>query len=202
MIVDEKIKTIWLHNPKCGGLFFRRIYNETRKDGLENIYNGVYTEDRNTDLAHIDYSSLARFIPDYHSYKIIAFIRNPYNRFVSGWKTSCERIRDIQDLNKKLNGNTKDICEYINGLNYYQQDQLLRNRKIPWLNPQTNYTRGNTILLKFESVPDWSFLLRVFQISNAHIRIPEDYSLDAETKDIIRSLYYDDEKIFRYYENN
>lgn len=201
MIIDEKLKVIWLHNPKCGGLFFRNAYAFVHKDGLEKIFKGYYSENTNTDLAHIDYGNLARFIPDYENYKIITFLRNPYNRFVSGWKTACERLGEIREIDQKMNGDIQRICRYIYGLNYFQQDRLLRSRRIPWLNPQTNYTRNNTTILRFESEADWQFIFRIFQLTGSEVKIPQDYHIDVETQAIIRKLYYDDESIFRLYEH-
>ena len=200
MIIDEESKVIFLHNPKCGGRFFRTV---CAQNGLKTslLHLGYYAEESNVDLAHVSLINLPRFVPDYKEYRIISFVRNPYNRFVSGLNMAlCEndKIKGIWELYR---GSIKDFCFHLLNLNYYEQDSILRNQAVPWLMPQSNFAGKTGIVLRYESLVDWRFLFNVFRIPNTNVlRIKEDYVLDDETKRMIRELYFDDEEIFCLYD--
>lgn len=200
MVIDETTKVIFLHNPKCGGTFFRKSYFNCH--GLSNAYDywKLYDETVNTDLGHINLQNLPRFIPDYKEYKIISFVRNPYNRFISGFKTASQYFPEIKRLGERYGWNMTDICNELSILNYREQDLFLRNPSIPWLNPQCYYANSHVIVLRFESYNDWDFLLNLFCITGAKVHIREDYELENDTKMLIRDLYFDDENIFKMYE--
>lgn len=86
MIVDKERKVIFLHNPKCGGTFLRDIYIEKYGETEATKWWGTFTPEYNTDLGHITYDDLSRFIPDWKEYRIVVMVRNPYNRFYSAIK--------------------------------------------------------------------------------------------------------------------
>jgi len=199
MTIDEESKVIFLHNPKCGGRFFRDVCSQ---NGLiaSQLYWGHHTEETNVDLAHISLINLPRFVPDYKEYRIIAFVRNPYNRFVSGINMAVLRNEGIKKMLEPYLGDVKDICSYLLDLNYYEQDKILRNQAVPWLLPQSYYVDKTTITLRYESLTDWRFLFNIFKISDANVQIKEDYVFDDETKGMIRKLYFDDEDIFCLYD--
>lgn len=199
MVIDESSKVIFLHNPKCGGTFFRNSYLNCHGSDKAHDYWKLYDEIVHTDLGHINLRNLPRFVPDFMDYKIITFVRNPYNRFVSALKTAAELVPDISEIGRKCQWNIEDICNYISTLNYREQDFLLRNPCIPWLNPQSYFIAPHVITLQFESYNDWNFLLNVFRITDANIYIREDYKLNDYTKGLIYDLYFDDENIFKIY---
>lgn len=199
MIIDEETKVIFLHNPKCGGIFFRNCHFNSHHNHASSDYLKLYDKDLNVDLGHINLSNLPRFVPDYQDYRIISFVRNPYNRFVTALRTAALHRSVIKNMGELYNWNTKKICEYLLSLNYSEQDALLRNLSIPWLNPQSNYVNPSTITLHFESRADWSFLMNIFKVTNADVHIRPDYELDDDTKKLIRDLYFDDEAIFNMY---
>lgn len=200
MIIDEVTKVIFLHNPKCGGTFFREIHYESHHSWAPTIYWKLYEQEVNADLGHINLHNLARFVPDYQDYRIIAFVRNPFNRFVTGFKTAAGHRRNVREIGDRFAWNTHNICKYLLSLNHYEQDVILRNPDTPWLNPQSNYVSSSTITLRFESYADWQFLLNVFKITDAPVKIREDYDVDDDTKRMIRQLYFDDDIIFQMYE--
>lgn len=200
MILDEETKVIYLHNPKCGGLFFRNSHLNSRHNHASRDYLKLYDEELNVDLGHINLSNLPRFVPDYQDYKIVTFVRNPYNRFVTALKTAAIHREVIQHIGDQYQWETKAICNHLLSLNYSEQDALLRNTSIPWLNPQSNYVNASVIILRFESLADWQFLMNVFKIINAEVCVRADYEVDDETKAMIRDLYFDDEVIFEMYD--
>ncbi|RGP16797.1 sulfotransferase family 2 domain-containing protein [Parabacteroides gordonii] len=86
MIVDNKRKVIYLHNPKCGGTFLRDIYIEKYGKSDATKWWKTYDPQYGTDLGHITYLDLYRFIPDWKDYRIVMMVRNPYSRFYSAVK--------------------------------------------------------------------------------------------------------------------
>lgn len=172
MIIDESIKTILLHNPKCGGTFFRDSFMASRKGNAAFEYWQLYDEAYNIDLGHITLDVLPRFIPNFQQYKILSFVRNPYNRFVSGFKTASLNIPSVRIIGEKCDWKIRHICDYIASLKYYDQDLILRNPRIPWLNPQSNFIGPTVLNLKFEENADWSFILNLFQVTGAVVKIP------------------------------
>ncbi|WP_293716324.1 hypothetical protein [uncultured Parabacteroides sp.] len=86
MIVDNGRKVIYLHNPKCGGTFLRDIYIEKYGESEATKWWKIYDSRYGTDLGHITYSDLYRFIPDWKDYRIVMMVRNPYSRFYSAVK--------------------------------------------------------------------------------------------------------------------
>jgi len=197
MYINEESKVIFLHNPRCGGTYFRRI---CLSNGKRAPYWSDYSEETNVDMAHISLRNLSRFIPDYKDYKIISFIRNPYNRFVSALTKANSENTESNDIFIRYGTDVKKFCQYLCSLNYYDQDMILRNQAIPWLLPQSNFSDVNTLTLRYESLSDWNFLFNIFNISGATVNIKEDYELDRETMRMIRELYFDDEEIFCLYD--
>lgn len=86
MIVDKERKVIYLHNPKCGGTFLRNIYIKKYGKSDATKWWKVYDHQYGTDLGHITYLDLYRFIPDWKDYRIVMMMRNPYSRFYSAVK--------------------------------------------------------------------------------------------------------------------
>lgn len=200
MVIDEETKVIFLHNPKCGGTFFRNSHYNSRHNNAASDYFKLYDEELNVDLGHVNLGNLPRFIPDYQDYRVISFVRNPCNRFVTALKTASIHRIAIKEMCDRYEWDIKRICNYLLSLNYSEQDMFLRNPSIPWLNPQSNYVNSLTIILRFESLSDWHFLMNIFKVTNADIYIRLDYEMDDETKTMIRELYFDDEMIFSMYE--
>lgn len=200
MIVNDSLKTIYLHNPKTGGTSFREMYGQRYSEDEAHKYWKVYGERFNADLGHINYSNLARFIPDYLDFRIITMVRNPYNRFVSAWKEACMHYPVILEMNEKYGGDIEAITDYVSSLNFYDQDLFLRNKQIPWLEPQSLFIRERTIVLRYEVLADWAFLLNVFDIHNENIHIRADYNLSPRSRENIRALYPEDEALFELYE--
>ena len=98
MIVDKEHKVIFLHNPKCGGTFLRDIYIEKYGETEGTKWWGLFTPEYNTDLGHITYDDLSRFIPNWREYRIVVMVRNPYNRFYSAIKEVKSQLIGIKKI--------------------------------------------------------------------------------------------------------
>lgn len=98
MIVDKERKVIYLHNTKCGGTFLRDIYIEKYGKNEATKWWKLFSPEYNTDLGHITYDDLSRFIPDWKEYRIVVMVRNPYNRFYSAVKEVKLRLIFIRKI--------------------------------------------------------------------------------------------------------
>lgn len=95
MIVDEKHKVIYLHNPKCGGTFLRDLYIEKYGNTEATKWWQYYTHKYGTDLGHVTYNDLPRFILEREEYRITVMVRNPYNRFYSAVKEFSQQLKNV-----------------------------------------------------------------------------------------------------------
>lgn len=88
MIVSDREKFVFVHNPKCGGM---TCHNALLKYDTRNNFffewKRVNGEGKILDMAHITPMQLRRFFPrDFkkaNRYYKFVFVRNPYNRFMS-----------------------------------------------------------------------------------------------------------------------
>lgn len=98
---------------------------------------------------------------------------------------------------------SEEFCKRICLLNQSEQDFYIRNKKIPWLNPQSFYIGTNVEILRYESEDDWIKLLEVFELSEYknRISIAEDYNIPDNICAIIKDLYPEDLKLFEMYRN-
>ncbi|WP_289004851.1 sulfotransferase family 2 domain-containing protein [uncultured Parabacteroides sp.] len=231
MIVDEKHKVIYLHNPKCGGTFLRDLYIEKYGNTEATKWWQYYTHKYGTDLGHVTYNDLPRFILEREEYRITVMVRNPYNRFYSAVKEFSQQLKNvggvikypklmvgeytesnlltkiylltiypgIYRLRKLQRASVNDICNQI--FRSSDQDFYLRNKRIPWLNPQSYFIGKNVEVFQYESESDWLKLLELFDLSEYQNRllIARDYNIPEEVREMIEELYPEDRKLFRLY---
>lgn len=243
MIVNERTGVIYLHNPKSGGTFLRRCYRKQYGKTADTRFWALYTRQVNTDLGHITYNLLPRFLPQWKDYRIMVMLRNPYNRFESGLKESRFQLdkykrfhgRRLEDLTdhplqvslprlwlmrlkiKELSlfqydewayvkrmialNDPLEFCETLARESFYHQDLLLRNKRIPWLNPQSQFIGLQVEILHYESEEDWRKLAEAFELDDlmTGLNIQKDYEIPEREKELIRQLYFDDELLFTQY---
>lgn len=199
MYINEKNKVIFLHNPNCGGRFVRRCLAQQGDITSAYKYWGPYTRELNIDLSHINKYTLPRFVSDWEKYQIVVLIRNPYNRFMSAWNVARANNKKVWRLSCKYNSPIA-FLKYIDCLNYYEQDCLLRSPEIPWFNPQSYYTNNKLLTLQYESEEDWQLIFKLLRIKNANLRIKADYPFQKEINDLLKKLYFEDKEIFEIYQ--
>lgn len=242
MIVDRERKVIYLHNPKCGGTFLRDIYIKRYGKTDATKWWKLFSKEYGTDLGHITYDDLPRFIPEWEDYRLVTMIRNPYNRFYSGIKElkghlvpfefcrikcsghlkgeewlslnkfqkAYEFLRSIcpgtdTHLLVKLNlASPEDACKYISSLKRSKQDVLLRNKRIPWIAPQSDYMAEKVEILQYELESDWDKLLETFGLSayKERLAIAKDYAIPDDIREMIEKLYPEDRELFLMYDIN
>lgn len=241
MIVDKERKVIYLHNPKCGGTFLRDLYIEKYGTSEATKWWKGYTRNYGTDLGHITYSDLPRFVHEWEEYRIVVMVRNPYNRFYSAVKETMmqyvrnpvivsiygfrvnipyyifygeylegNKIRKIYELWKSYAGITlpdqlaladpEEFCKRIS-LKHSRQKLFIRNKRIPWLNPQSYFWGKEVEVFYYESESDWIKLLDIFGLSEYQNRlsIAKDYIIPDYMHAMIEKLYPEDMELFLKY---
>ncbi|MEY8612492.1 hypothetical protein AALM74_25330 [Parabacteroides segnis] len=237
MIVDKTRKVIFLHNPKSGGTFLRNIYKEKYGESEATVWWNPYTRKNGTDLGHISYNDLPRFVPGWEEYRLLVMIRNPYNRFYSSVKElkgqhyyparkyklfSVPRFKQAEfqewnvirkwyelirwacpgfrsgGLKRMLVLPEKEWARKLCSLSRSRQNFFLRNKRYPWLNPQSDFTGEGVEILHYESERDWCILLDAFGLSDYsdRVSIAKEYEISAQDRIMIERLYPEDASLF------
>lgn len=237
MIIDKKRKVICLHNPKSGGSFLRKIYIEKYGETDATQWWLPYTRKNGTDLGHISYDDLPRFIPNFQEYRLFVMVRNPYNRFVSAFKETKKHFhllrnpykpsfyysfeyiemnrKDkavtwlknnlpftyLQELSRIITMPVSGFCENLVSFKKAKQDYILRNKRLPWLNPQSDFVGPGVTVLYYESVSDWNILFDAFGLTefSHRLSIAKDYEIEESVCRMIEKLYPEDKDIFDRY---
>lgn len=94
-----------------------------------------------------------------------------------------------------------DLCKELSCLNKLKQDWYLRNKRIPWLNPQTEFIGPGVTVLYYELEDDWNVLLEALDLKEFadRLSIAKDYDLSSFTRKEIEKLYPEDKQIFDRY---
>lgn len=87
MIISEELKYIFISNPKTGTTTIQKYLQELDANSLQNQMPKKYPQDIISGInEHITANELAkRMGKDYYAYKTFIFIRNPYDKAVSGY---------------------------------------------------------------------------------------------------------------------
>ena len=85
MPLFQKSKICFIHIPKCGGTTFTTAMRSKLKD-IVSFYNNSFKPSSNKEHSpqHSTYLELKNIIPD--DYRVIASIRDPYERFLSEYR--------------------------------------------------------------------------------------------------------------------
>lgn len=89
----------------------------------------------------------------------------------------------------------------IHLLNRFCQNLFLRNKRIPWLNPQSYFWGKEVEIFYYESKSDWGKLFDIFGLSEYQDRlsIAKDYEIPDYMYAMIEELYPEDMELFRKY---
>lgn len=133
MIIDKTNEFIFFHNPKCAGTLMTGWLSKSNnviKFWKVPIYNKV------PDLGHLNQQNWKEYVsPEYHHFKKICIVRNPYTRFVSGFNQT-QKIKTGQLYFK--NNNIVTIDDFMKHI--LSNPNEIYNMNIPWLHPQHIFT--------------------------------------------------------------
>lgn len=96
----------------------------------------------------------------------------------------------------------QDSLELLESMNYYEQDLILRNRRVPWLMPQNFFVGTGVEILHFESEADWEKLAEILVLPDmlSRLVIPPDYKIRESSREMLRDLYFEDKWLFDFYD--
>lgn len=149
--INHDLKAIFIHIPKCGGLFIEKILEKkynfvthyfTHENNKEFMGDEVIDNDNNVSnkvkgFLRIKKNGVLKYYMSseihnklsgmtaekWKTYTKFTFIRNPYDRFISGWKylldNKCTKYSDIFDfvLNKD---NIDNYCYFHTFVSQYE----------------------------------------------------------------------------------
>lgn len=110
MIIDNKSKFIFIHNPKTAGMSLRRALSMI-DGGLED-HTG---DDMHTPMREL-LSSSPEIIEKLRTYYVFMMVRNPYTRVVSGFNYNFPKIYYNYHEHKNLEDYKKTLNEFIEKL--------------------------------------------------------------------------------------
>lgn len=197
MLIFSKNTTnifIFLHIPKNSGRYIRKQISakfDTHNCPIDNNNISFLDISNNEIKVHCNYITIKKIYPT--NYKIITFIRNPYDRCISIFFQIYK------------------IYEPIDNLKKFIKTQLINNNKLDefhkfWFTPQIDYvvnSNGNIpddiTIYKLEEYSNDSEAGQFFQFENFNLK-KYDYSLylDDECIEIINNVYDKDFTIFNY----
>lgn len=95
----------------------------------------------------------------------------------------------------------QDFTIKLCSCNRLKQDYFLRNKRIPWLNPQSDFLGNKVTVLQYESISDWGIILTALGLSeySNRVKIARDYDIPESVCKMIQILYPEDKELFSLY---
>lgn len=195
MIINETQKYILFHIPKNGGTSIRSGH---KKQNQHHIIKDYYKEPTKTepDLAHLNLYNFQRHVKLQHpisSYAMYTVVRNPIERFLSGWNELHKHNISKHYLRKILNVVT--IQEFINAI-FQDQSHILKNELI-WVSPQHLYCEHVDFSNKVNIIQFNQLAIRckaLFNLDIPHINLNKSpkISISDEYIDKLKTIYKHD----------
>jgi hypothetical protein len=190
MIISHKDRFIFLHIPKCAGTSFRTSLIKYHDDPntfyyVRNIKGKIY------DLCHLTLFELQDlFGIDYLQYTTLGIVRDPIERFISGY---MEYVRHIKDYFR----NERHI-EIIPLILKLDEHSLSQDSRYIHLRHQTDFTHNNkneqvlTHIYNIKQIDKINFECGQIKISNFknHVNVK-----DESYKEYLKSLVFSDTRL-------
>ncbi len=198
MPIFPNIKVIFVHIPKSGGSTVTTVLKRDRFLGRR-----VNPRDpRDTDIDYISqyFDLLGNEANDYYKF---SFVRNPWDRFVSGYHYVCQRRPEITEVSSH-----GTFAEFVHAFSQ-EPDKFL---KIRYFQPQHIYLTDSSGEMPIDFVgrferfdEDLKVALKQIGMRRALVRHRKqskrtDYRdyYDQETQDIVGRVYAKDVDLFSY----
>ena len=185
-MVDDKLKFIFIHIPKCGGVSMYKALNASRKD-QGHAYLCEHMSDSNMD------------------YFKFCFIRNPWDRFVSNYHYFKKFGRDGKGDVKmgSIVNQYDDFKSFTKGINNIPESKLTYNHFDPqykWFDNRLDFIgRFEYIQKDFDTVCDKIDIPKIklpHRNKSNHTHYTDYY--DDETREIVAEKYAIDIEVFNY----
>jgi hypothetical protein len=183
-VISNEHRCIFIHQRKCAGISIMRAFGliTPNDPGWHYMNDGVLSP---------EYHHASEHLPDYYRF---AIVRNPWDRFVSGWHY-CENLRDVPllDLLRNLPRLDHDYVHLTR-----PQTSTLYDRAGYLV--VTRLARFELLQREFDEVCDAIEKPRVaLQRMNATPRRPyQEYFYSQETRDLFEKHYYRDIDLLNY----
>lgn len=224
--INHELKAIYIHIPKCGGLYVQKILEEFYNFEFIN-HNKGFDYDKNKieeEIEDIMKNKITNedFIKKYweilyqkkgvveyilklddinlniwNSYFKFTFVRNPYDRFISGYKYICKN-----KYNKSINDllNEQDNYEYFHTI-ISQKNHLINNDNKIDINYIGNFEKLdeeliNVLRILKQPIKHERFLLNNIKLNKTPLDI--EIILDNNIINKINNLFEEDLKLFNY----
>lgn len=196
MIVNETKKYIIFHIPKNGGT---TVHNSVfpKNDKVKKLWK--LPSKTTPDLAHLHFGQLsfANLDDDIRSYKYYAIIRNPFERFLSGYNYASHHMPMFAHYVKSNNLKTmEDFIDHVQSC-----PEVLKKVELTWLWPQHLYCEHDDIrarLIRLENLKndmETYFNIKIDKVMNKSNKNHE-RTLSDEYMLKLRGIYKRDFEIY------
>ena len=215
MLLSDKHRVLFIHNPKAGGSAIRTALSPLAEQPSMFWHQGyLEAEDRVVDLAHLELSELPNFGVDYRNYSILFVSRDPIERFLSGVDEHIrQHERVIEDLNEFISremtvGNLYYDWKYVHlrpqyrflrvgkGVNLPANLVVLRHSELavawPLVSQKLRAVRAQQECLLSE-IPEWTppQLLQIRARPDSEKRFSRETLSEASLAKLVRTYYLD-----------
>lgn len=181
----------FIHIPKASGTIIRRCI--TNKHRYKKGFWGI-DKKKELDLAHIPYILADKYFKlDINNRYVVAFLRDPYQRFISGYRhMKSNSGKTVDDFRYFIKNELEKII-FDNRFNYriihiYPMYRFLENND--------GKIQENFILTKLEEYDSKTNLIKIPDFNISKYNIDEYY--DNECLKIINKVYEKDFELFGY----
>lgn len=213
MIISQKHRLIFSHNPKVAGSAVRQVLSDLHDYPISFWHQAWFDElDRVVDAAHVPIHDLGKLVP-INQYRILTLVRDPYSRFMSSIAEHCRQHSvDLRKDPDYMNYWVKSIMDESNFrfnwkyIHFCPQHYFCGDRR-PHGQPQNIIIAFDDPELGWSSVCE--FLQREFNIQAGDlpfVRPSSDYQnkfqvsdLDDTSIDLINHVYWKDFETLGFY---
>lgn len=200
-----KLKLIFIFNPKCACTTIKHIINQ-----IDNIYEiKKYHDIHKYSFSNTDIESVMTKYKDYH---VIYFIRNPYNRFISGYSKFTNKLilkirfditKNLEECNKIINYGNINMKQWMKIIENIRPENLDFHFKPQTSSIENLLEHKNIKLYDIEDLINLEkYINNLFKIKiniNIHPAYNRNYeSIDSDTVNSIYKYYYDDFHLLGY----
>ena len=189
---------LFIHIPKTGGETIRHILNKYAEENKAEISDfGGYREYnyQKIDGSHICFASSKYFLPhiNYQDVKVLASVRNPYDRIYSAF-VWCQQKKEHNSLH--LKDFKTFIKEHLAKLISWQHNHYIKNEYFHYLG--IHFMPMYLFLLTEDRTIKYDYLIKTEEISDQLKKVFNELSIPADSNTCINCLKQTNIKLHQY----